>query len=119
MFVMVLRTAPINYKCRYFTVPSLIKNIWNNFFIETLLTEPKCQPCRIFGDINCLTKWLCYRTKVFALISAGNVGEQPQKHDEMLQQALRETALSPSKTHQWYSNFINGCASINDDQYTG
>lgn len=57
----------------------------------------------------------CIREKkVFALISAGNVGEQPQKH-EKLQQALRETPLSPSKTRQWYSNFINGRTSIDFD----
>jgi hypothetical protein len=53
-------------------------------------------------------------TKGFFIIFFGNVGEQPQKH-EMLQQALRETALSPSKTHQWYSNFINGRTCIDDD----
>jgi len=42
------------------------------------------------------------------------VGEQPQKH-EMLQQALRETALSPFKMRQWYSSFINGRTSSDDD----
>jgi hypothetical protein len=34
---------------------------------------------------------------------------------EMLQQALGETALSRSKTSEWYSQFKNGCTFIDDD----
>jgi hypothetical protein len=34
---------------------------------------------------------------------------------EMLQQAFRETALSRSKTFEWYSRFKNGRTSIDDD----
>jgi hypothetical protein len=38
---------------------------------------------------------------------------------EMLQQAFGETALSRSKTFEWYSRFKNGRTSIDDDPYTG
>jgi hypothetical protein len=38
---------------------------------------------------------------------------------EMLQQTFRETALSQSKTFEWYSQFKNGHTSINGDPYTG
>jgi AraC-like DNA-binding protein len=38
---------------------------------------------------------------------------------EMLQQAFGETALSRSKTFEWYSPFKNGRTSIDDDPHTG
>jgi hypothetical protein len=38
---------------------------------------------------------------------------------EMQQQAFRETVLSQSKTFEWYSQFKNGCMSIDNDPHTG
>jgi AraC-like DNA-binding protein len=38
---------------------------------------------------------------------------------ELLQQAFGETALSRSKTFEWYSRFKNGRTSIDDDPHTG
>jgi hypothetical protein len=38
---------------------------------------------------------------------------------EMLQQAFGETALSQSKTYEWYSRCKNGRTSIDDDPHTG
>jgi hypothetical protein len=38
---------------------------------------------------------------------------------EILQQTFEETALSWSKTSEWYSRFKNGRTSINDDPHTG
>jgi hypothetical protein len=38
---------------------------------------------------------------------------------EMLQQAFGETALSWSKTFEWYSQFKNGRTSMDDGPHTG
>jgi hypothetical protein len=38
---------------------------------------------------------------------------------KMLQQAFGETALSRSKTFEWYSRFKNGRTSIDDDPHIG
>jgi hypothetical protein len=46
------------------------------------------------------------------------LGKTATKTYEMLQQAFGETALSRSKTFDWYSRFINGRNSIDDDPHT-
>jgi hypothetical protein len=43
------------------------------------------------------------------------LGETATETYEMLQQAFGETALSRSKTSEWYSRFKNGSTSIDDD----
>jgi hypothetical protein len=47
------------------------------------------------------------------------LGKTATETYEMLQQAFRETALSRSKTFEWYSRFKNGRTSIDDDPHTG
>jgi hypothetical protein len=47
------------------------------------------------------------------------LGKTATETYEMLRQAFGETALSLSKTFEWYSRFINGRTSIDDDPYTG
>jgi hypothetical protein len=47
------------------------------------------------------------------------LGETATETAEMLQQAFGETALSWSKTSEWYSRFENGRTSIDDDPHTG
>jgi hypothetical protein len=43
------------------------------------------------------------------------LGKTDTETYEMLQQAFGETALSWSKTFEWYSRFKNGHTSIDDD----
>jgi hypothetical protein len=43
------------------------------------------------------------------------LGKTATETCEMLQQAFGETALSRSKTFEWYSRFKNGRTSIDDD----
>jgi hypothetical protein len=47
------------------------------------------------------------------------LGKTATETYEMLQQAFGETALSRSKTFQWYSRFKNGRTSIDDVPHTG
>jgi AraC-like DNA-binding protein len=47
------------------------------------------------------------------------LGETATETYEMLQQAFGETALSRSKTFEWYSRLKNGRMSIADDRHTG
>jgi hypothetical protein len=47
------------------------------------------------------------------------LGKTATETYEMLQQAFGETALSQSKTSEWYSRFKNGRTSIDDDPHTG
>jgi hypothetical protein len=47
------------------------------------------------------------------------LGKMATGTDAMLQKAFGETALSRSKTFEWYSRFKNGCMSIDDDPRTG
>jgi hypothetical protein len=47
------------------------------------------------------------------------LGKTATETYEMLQQAFGETALSRSKTFEWYSRFKNGRTPIDDDPHTG
>jgi hypothetical protein len=47
------------------------------------------------------------------------LGKTATETYEMLQQAFGETALSRSKTSEWYSRFKNDRTSIDDDPHTG
>jgi hypothetical protein len=47
------------------------------------------------------------------------LGKTDTETYEMLQQAFGETALSRSKTSEWYSRFKNGRTSIDDNPHTG
>jgi hypothetical protein len=47
------------------------------------------------------------------------LGKTATETYEMLQQAFGETALSRSKTFEWYSRFKNGRKSISDDPHIG
>jgi hypothetical protein len=47
------------------------------------------------------------------------LGKTATETYEMLQQSFGETALSRSKTSEWYSRFKNGRTSIDDDPHTG
>jgi hypothetical protein len=55
---------------------------------------------------------------VFASSSARNLKTSTETY-EILQQAFGETALSRSKTFEWYSRFKNGRTSIDDNPHTG
>jgi hypothetical protein len=46
------------------------------------------------------------------------LGKTATETYEILQQAFGETALSRSKTFEWYSQFKNGRTSIDDDPHT-
>jgi hypothetical protein len=47
------------------------------------------------------------------------LGKTATETYEMPQQAFGETALSWSKTFEWYSQFKDGHTSISDDPHTG
>jgi hypothetical protein len=55
----------------------------------------------------------------FCIKFCQKLGKTATETYEMLQQAFRETALSQSKTFEWYSRFKNGRTSIDGDPHTG